>query len=122
MTEARARKYRQRMFAEQHERCFYCDFPMWTKQPETFARRFGISLKEAGRFGCTAEHLVAICDQGTSRRENIVAACRFCNYNRHARALPQPPEKYRRLVQGRVARKSWHPPWPHKMLAALPVT
>ena len=118
MTEARTRKYRKRHAAEQQHRCFYCSFPMWVDDGDGFARRHGISRAEAKRFQCTAEHLKALQDGGTSRVDNIVAACRFCNQNRHRRPVPAAVEPYRSLVRKRVARQSWHPLWLHKLLGA----
>jgi len=116
MGDPRNQIYRERKAHEQHRRCYYCGFPMWSKRPEGFAQHFGISLKEARRFFCTAEHLTARCDGGTSRSDNIVAACWFCNSHRHRRAMAQTPEQYRELVRKRVARLSWHQPWLHRML------
>jgi hypothetical protein len=108
--------YRDRKAHEQHRRCFYCGFPMWSKRADGFARHFGITLKEADRFLCTTEHLLARCDGGTSRLDNIAAACKFCNSHRHRRAMAPTPERYRELVRGRVAKFKWHHPWLHKML------
>jgi hypothetical protein len=122
MTDARARKYRQRKFGEQQRRCFYCGFPMWARKPETFAGHFDISLKDAARFKCTAEHLLALRDGGTSRQDNIVAACWFCNYHRHARAVAPPPDRFLQLVRGRVVRHGWHHQHLHKILATFSAT
>ena len=116
MRDPRDPKYRERKAHEQHRRCYYCGFPMWSKHPEGFARHWGISLKEAERFHCTCEHLLARCDGGTSRFGNIVAACRFCNSHRHLRATAPSPERYRDLVQKRVAKFAWHHPRMHRML------
>jgi hypothetical protein len=116
MSEQRDRKYREQKAHEQYRRCYYCNFPMWSKRPNGFARHWGISLKEAARFHCTAEHLLARCDGGTSRFDNIAAACWFCNSHRHRRAIAPAPERYRELVRSRVAKFAWHHPWLHKML------
>jgi hypothetical protein len=89
---------------------------MWSKRPAKFARHWGISLKEAARFHCTAEHLLARYEGGTSRFDNIAAACLFCNSHRHRRAIAPTPERYRELVRSRVAKYAWHHPWLHKML------
>ena len=117
MTDARTRKYRGRKYGAQHHTCFYCAFPMWTQAPADFAHKYCISVREALRFRCTAEHLRARCDGGTSRVDNIVAACWFCNSQRHHRKKPPQPDTYRAFIQRRLARQSWHPPWLHKMLA-----
>ena len=118
MTEARVRTYRKRQAAAQHQQGFYCGFPMWSNEASAFAKYFGISRKEANRFRCTAEHLVARRDGGTSAFDNIVAACWFCNINRHARRFKAPdPDDYKLLVQKRVKGKAWHPRSLHRMLA-----
>ena len=116
MSDQRDRKYRERKAHEQCRRCYYCGFPMWSKRPDRFARHWGISRKEADRFHCTAEHLVARRDGGTSRLDNIAAACLFCNSHRHLRAIAPTPERYRDLVRKRVSKQAWHHPWLHKML------
>ena len=117
MTEARVRTYRERQAAAQHQQCFYCGFPMWSKHASEFAEYFGITRKEANRFHCTAEHLVARRDGGTSELGNIVAACWFCNINRHRRRLQGPdPDRYKQLVQKRVKGQAWHPRSLHRML------
>jgi len=117
MCDARTRKYRAEMFQKQQQRCFYCGFPMWLKRPVRFATRYGIAEADALRFKCTAEHLDAICDGGTSRRENIVAACRWCNQHRHQFPVPPKPHRYLRGIQKQIARGAWHPHRLHKMLA-----
>lgn len=53
--------------------CFYCLRPMGRE--------------------ITAEHLQARMDGGRDTRENVVAACRYCNHQRHAlfgRSAPDP--------------------------------
>lgn len=125
MSDPRIRKYRRRKAAEQHQRCFYCGFPMWGKRPEGFARHYDISVRDAQRFRSTAEHLQARCDGGTARLDNIVAACWFCNSHRHLRAVAPAADAYLALVRRRVGALAWHPPWLHKMLgrprsAAMP--
>lgn len=119
MTDLRAHKYRARRFVEQQQRCFYCGFPMWNRRPTRFAKRFGISLKEAKRFRCTAEHVEARCNGGSSRQDNIVAACWHCNHHRHELTVAPDAARYRAHVKGRVARGAWHPDWLHKMLLTL---
>lgn len=116
MGDSRDPIYRERRAHEQGRRCYYCGFPMWSRRPDGFARHFGITLREAQRFFCTAEHLLPRSDGGTSRLDNIAAACEFCNSHRHLRSNAPPPERYRELVRKRVAQYSWHHPWLHKML------
>lgn len=116
MTSPRVHKYRAQRFVEQHQRCFYCGFPMWIRRPAKFAKRFAISLAEAERFKCTAEHRQALCDGGTSRRDNIVAACLYCNHHRHELKMAPDAQRYLARVSRRVARGAWHPQHLHKML------
>jgi len=40
----------------------------------------------------TAEHLKARMDGGGDAHENVVAACRYCNHQRHARFGPNAPD------------------------------
>jgi len=101
-------QYRHQAFLEQAHRCYYCDFLMWESDPEAFANTHGISLVQAQRFKCTAEHLVARSDGGTDARANIVAACLHCNQTRH-RMKPAPtPDALRQLIFKQLRNKSWH--------------
>lgn len=120
MCDIRARKYRQRKFVEQRQRCFYCAFPMWARGAPKFAARFGITLKEASRFKCTAEHKVAQRDGGTSCQDNIVAACQWCNRLRHQRVRPLDFDRYRERVMKHVAEGAWHPRKLHEKMRGLP--
>jgi hypothetical protein len=63
--------------------CYNCRQPMWADDIEVFCKRFGVSHKRALWHQATAEHLRARCDGGTDRRDNIVAACHFCNGHQH---------------------------------------
>ena len=103
-------------YSEQHKRCFYCSAPMWISNPDAFAAKHSISTKEIQRFRCTAEHLRARADGGLNTRENIVAACTFCNSRRHRRAKPLTPLKYRSLVRDRIRAGRWHPQRFHHLL------
>ena len=116
MRDPRDRAYRERKAHLQHRRCYYRDFPMWSRRPDGFARHYGITIEQVANFQCTAEHLLARCDGGTSRLDNIVAACRCCNLRRHLRASATDPEHYRALVRKRVAKLAWHGRGLHKML------
>lgn len=57
---------------------------------------------------CTAEHLNAHQDGGTIAQSNIVAACWFCNQQRHRRKVAPVPEQFRKLVQQRMSKGRWH--------------
>lgn len=95
-------------FEQQHGRCYYCRFPMWLTDLESFRARYGLSQSQALQLKCTAEHLQARSDGGTNGRENIAAACALCNRRRHQRGSAPCPEKYQNLVQRRIARGRWH--------------
>ncbi|RUM95274.1 hypothetical protein EET67_24170 [Pseudaminobacter arsenicus] len=93
--------------SEQGGRCFYCGFPMWS------ANGLGARGLQKGKWipanlQCTAEHLLPRSDGGQDGRENVVAACRFCNQTRHRRGKVLPPNQYREHVQGRVRSGKWH--------------
>jgi 5-methylcytosine-specific restriction endonuclease McrA len=106
---SRIKTHRRQAFLEQSGRCFYCSAEMWLTHPERFASRHGLSEREAWRFKCTAEHLVARCDGGPDSQANLVAACQFCNSTRHRfRCAPEPPA-YVQHVQRRVRAGRWHP-------------
>jgi len=96
-------------FHNQNGRCFYCGSLMWTKDVKGFAKSNGISEAAAARFQCTAEHLKARCDGGRTNRKNIVAACRFCNNNRHRRKSPPEPNIYKADINKKVKKGKWHP-------------
>lgn len=101
---------RNRKFALQGGRCFYCGQPMWLSPDDqsAFAATFGLSIKQSYHLRATAEHLQAKCDGGRDTAENVVAACLYCNMKRHQRAKPQMPGQYRAHVLKRLDRGRWH--------------
>ena len=99
---------RSRAFSLQNGRCYYCGQPMWTEDPREFSSRFNVTLPQVLRFQCTAEHLTAHQDGGTTALNNIVAACRFCNQQRHRRKGSPVPEQFKKLVQQRMSKGRWH--------------
>jgi len=107
-------------FKAQGGRCYYCGAPIWQHDPAEFAARHGLTLRLARRLQCTAEHLVARRDGGKSKHGNIVAACLFCNSNRHRRRRAPSASAYRKLVARRMGRQKWHPEQIHRMLASSP--
>lgn len=111
---SRIPKYRHQAFVHQSERCYYCDFLMWESNPEAFAARHKISLAQARRFQCTAEHLIARQDNGTDARQNIVAACYHCNHTRHKMNPAPNPEALRQVVIKQLKNRCWH----HKTVVA----
>lgn len=100
-----------RLFAFNHQkgRCYYCGTRMWLANPKPFAAHNGITIPQAKRIQCTAEHLIARKDGGGNDRANIVAACRFCNQTRH-RIIPAPTaSNFKKRVSRRVNLQKWHP-------------
>lgn len=86
---------------------------MWLRDATPFLARFGLSADRAARFQCTAEHLVARRDGGPNAKSNVVAACRFCNVQRHDEEGVQALDhlSYRAMVRQRMDEGSWHPLW-----------
>lgn len=89
---------------------------MWFKDKDIFAKTHKITEKEAAKFQCTAEHLLALCDGGKNNKRNIVAACLYCNQKRHKRKKPPEPQTYKQLVQRRIIKGKWHPKTQHHLL------
>ncbi|MBK5567057.1 HNH endonuclease [Ensifer sp. SSB1] len=82
---------------------------MWERDPQLFVRRYGVSRKEAQRFRCTAEHLVARHQGGNNGQANIVAACQFCNRARHRKKEPLSASDHIAHVRKRLTRGKWLP-------------
>lgn len=95
-------------FGLQGGRCYYCCQPMWCANPSHFARTHGLTIARTRHLKATAEHLVARCEGGTDTRDNIVAACWFCNSRRHQAKRPLSPEAYARKVRLRLSAGRWH--------------
>jgi 5-methylcytosine-specific restriction endonuclease McrA len=112
-------RFRAEAFRRQKGLCYYCRFPMWQDSPTKFAAKHRVTEREAQIFRCTAEHLVARQDGGTDAPSNIVAACLFCNQNRHRRTPPPAPEDYRQGIGTRLMRGKWHAQRYHHMLAGV---
>ena len=102
------RKARNAAFRRQNGRCYYCNCPMWLGDCREFATQYALTMGEARRLRCTAEHLKARKDGGPDAAANIVAACDFCNRSRHRRAKPLPPDRFEVLVRQRVRAGRWH--------------
>jgi hypothetical protein len=101
-------RLRQSAFVVQSGLCYYCDLPMWEGDRELFALAYNIKPTRAQPLICTAEHLEARRDGGNDTPENIVAACRFCNVNRHRRKKAPSPGAFRQFVQRRLSKGRWH--------------
>jgi hypothetical protein len=97
---------RARAFRLQAGRCYYCSCSMWQDSPQEIG--LPPRSKASRLFKCTAEHLVARCEGGTDKADNIVAACFLCNSRRHQFRHPLAPEAYRNHVANRLARGKWH--------------
>ncbi|MGO6984305.1 HNH endonuclease signature motif containing protein [Rhizobium leguminosarum] len=82
---------------------------MWETDPKGFSVRFGLTARAALQFQCTAEHLKPRCDGGRDIEENVVAACRYCNGNRHKRKRPKDAVFYMELVRSRMKQGRWLP-------------
>lgn len=93
---------------KQRGKCYYCEQPMWTGNPELFAEKYSISLRQAKRFQCTGEHLIPHKDGGGLKQRNIVAACLYCNQRRHRRKAELNPSDYSDLVRKRLKMGRWH--------------
>ena len=104
-------RLRSRAFKRQGGRCYYCHALMWQSRPATFATAHRITLAQARRFQCTAEHLQARQDSGRDIRDNIVAACRHCNALRHRRPSTTCSKRYKAVVRRRLTKRRWHPAW-----------
>jgi hypothetical protein len=89
---------------------------MWLNDQEGFATQHSISSAVAAKFKCTAEHLVARCDGGSDDKNNIVAACLFCNGVRHRMKKPPAPVEYKEHIQRRLNKGKWHPRLLHRLI------
>lgn len=113
----RSKALRERAAVAQHHSCYYCGFPMWQGDVADFASRFAIRKRAALRFQCTAEHVSALGDGGTTTTGNIVAACHYCNQMRHRRNGRISSETFLALVRRRVGKHAWHPVQFYKLIA-----
>jgi len=95
-------------FSKQNGCCFYCRQPMWADDPSALVSEYGISIGDAKQLKCTGEHLIAHKDGGNSGKENIVAACWFCNKQRHNRKTDLTSEQYKKMVRNRMYQGRWH--------------
>ncbi len=101
-------KSRVKAFNLQQGRCIYCELPMWTDDPQVFAKKYKITIKQAKLFQCTAEHLKAKQDGGKDVESNIVAACHYCNQKRHKCKSPKDPIAYKQHVTKRLCKGKWN--------------
>ena len=102
------RKAREAAYIQQDARCYYCNQPMWLGNPDDFTRRFNLKESQCRKLQCTAEHLYALKDGGGNGRQNIVAACLYCNQSRHRRRKEIEPQAFKALVERRQSARRWH--------------
>lgn len=100
---------RKQAYLSQSKLCYYCGLPMWEDSQQTFRLNYKLSLKSSNLLRCTAEHLIARQDGGKNSKNNIVAACQFCNQTRHKAKYPLPPDQYMIKVKNRMNSDRWHP-------------
>lgn len=81
--------------------------PMWEDSPSELAIQLQVPTKRLLPLKSTAEHLQAKQDGGKDTRENIVAACLFCNRHRHMSKTPKDAVSYKAKVLARMARGHW---------------
>lgn len=103
------KRLRRQAFERQGGRCYYCERTIWLGDPEGFIRTACRSHRAARQFQCTAEHLIPRQDGGADTRENIVAACRFCNATRHRKRRPRSAAIHREHVRRRIRQTRWCP-------------
>lgn len=98
---------RSKAYRQQNGYCYYCNMPMWDKSPEPLALQYHVPTNRINPLKCTAEHLDARRDGGKDSGDNIVAACHFCNSQRHKYKIAKEPESYKSKVQTRMRKKGW---------------
>ena len=102
-------RFRLDAFRRQAGRCYYCTAPMWHEDCRAFAREYNLPERVCRQLQCTAEHLHARSDGGPDSRDNIVAACRWCNLRRHkGRKAAPSPGAFKTLVRRRLSLGRWH--------------
>lgn len=108
MANSKLPSLRFKSYLAQQRRCYYCGVLMWLGRPDGFQASSPVPKGVLVKVQCTAEHLVAKRDGGADHKQNIVAACRHCNFLRHARKKALSPEAYRELVRKRISLGRWH--------------
>jgi HNH endonuclease len=91
----------------QGNRCHYCSLPMWEGNKRSFCKSTGLTRRQASLLRATAEHLLPRSEGGPDDKENIAAACLFCNRSRHQVARPLTANEYKKLVAGRISSGQW---------------
>lgn len=96
-------------FKRQGGRCFYCGLQMWNEDPQGFAERHGLTLRQSRLLQATGEHLIPYSLGGPATKKNIVAACFHCNHSRHKYGSNLTAEAYLHHVQTRMNSGKWYP-------------
>ncbi len=99
---------RSKAFIKQNGLCYYCQFPMWNKEPSEILSKYNVSIKNLVHFKCTGEHLIAHCEGGSAKHSNIVAACWFCNSKRHQRKKTPNDTQFLKYVRYRIKSGKWN--------------
>jgi 5-methylcytosine-specific restriction endonuclease McrA len=102
---------RRQAYLNQNGNCFYCQLPIWERGGRQHAKELRIPIRLAKHLRCTAEHLIPQANGGLDTPENIVAACVWCNQQRHAGRPDDAPDPltYRAQVAECMAGGQWHP-------------
>ena len=106
---------RSNAFKRQGGLCFYCCMPMWEKNQQAFADRYGLTWKQSRIFQCTGEHLTPHSLGGPASPRNIVAACLHCNKSRHKHGGQRTAEAHMHYVRARMKCGGWHAIWSIKL-------
>jgi 5-methylcytosine-specific restriction endonuclease McrA len=99
---------RTQAFIKQKGLCYYCQFPMWNKDPSEVLKKYNVSMKNLAHFKCTGEHLIAHSEGGSAKQSNIVAACWYCNSKRHQRKKQPNDIQFQKFVQYRIKLSRWN--------------
>jgi 5-methylcytosine-specific restriction endonuclease McrA len=99
---------RNQKMKSQSGRCYYCKRPMWVGDLQKFCQSLGLSPKQARLFQCTAEHLKPKSEGGGDTKDNLVAACKFCNQTRHVAKTPLSHSAYLVKVRKRLFAGKWN--------------
>ena len=110
----KVQKLRQSAFQRQNGCCFYCGNPMWERrQASLFGQQHPLPPSLLDLCQSTAEHLQAKQDGGKDSRNNIAAACKYCNAIRHQGRTGQAPspDTHKAQIRARAKRGQGHPAW-----------
>src|SRR5258705_9748460 len=100
-------RHRQTALINQTYRCYYCEVLLWDSDISGFMYTHQASRRQAALVRCTAEHLIPRSEGGRNVTHNIVAACHFCNHQRHRAKNPLNANQFRERVRRRMKRGKW---------------